>query len=214
MAFPTTGIIDTVTTTEDPVTTKWTTPLDVFSGNYYTDGSKMGGREGGAWYDLSTFGPDSEVWGTVTAVPASDGRPIRMYTNYTNPPDNNSGTFYRVSWVKISGSWYVSIHRCNAGSFTNILGSDYGPITALAAGYGVGMSCIGNVVTAYVRYGASGTSWTTITSADDSAAGSKITVAGYIAVHSDDATVFWDDIGGGTAGTGIQSIAVLSGVGW
>lgn len=202
--FPTTPLLDDFNRPdEDPATTNWTTPLWSGEGNAELFNQQFVRRGGvGAWYDLATFNvANVEMWATLVEVPSLDGYPVHSYF-VANPGGlSTSATLYHGSFVRTAGQWYTTISRINSG-VTTFLQADYGPITALSDGDGIGFRCINNVLYLYHRVGPSGNPWLLVTYYDDSLNAARLTGQIYLAVGQDQATKHWDNFGGGVSNIG------------
>lgn len=194
MSFPTTAVLDSFTAADGthPPDANWTTPLTGDGGAVLTvqQGAVTAGgaseRDGGYW-NPSAFGPDCEVFCTVSTLPAS-GETIRIYLRLT--PGSQTG--YRLVYTHgAPGS--VVIQRFTGGSATT-LATIAGGVT-LAAGEKIGLSAVGTVLTAY-RY--TGGAWTTLGSYDTAGDATKYTAAGNIGLVVQNLTVRVDSFGGGT----------------
>jgi hypothetical protein len=136
-----------------------------------------------AYWDLTTFGPDSEAYATITT-----GDYVGMYARVVDPGTGTSDS-YQASW---SGS-SLSLQRNDNGVSTQ-LGSTV--TLSKTTGHKLGIEAIGSAIKVYVD---SGSGWVERISQTDG----TYTAAGFIAFDIFDAagTQRVDDFGGGTVVT-------------
>lgn len=189
MAFPVNGILDDFTRANGALGANWTTPITAQSG--YTGTSEISGnacrRQAGttnsaATWNVSTFGPDCEVYATVAADPTTF-----PYLFLRSTSSSSNLTSYLIAVISGTG---LLIVKSVAGTQTN-LGSTF--TQTVSTGDSFGMSAVGSTLTAY--YKASAGSWTSLGSVTDS----SIAGAGYIGLqNSQNANSSHDNFGGGT----------------
>ena len=180
MAFPTTSILDNFNRapagSPPYLGSNYSGGLTISSNQVVTTNSST---DVGAVWNVSTFGPDCEVYVDITAMPTSGGAFLCLRSDITY---NNS---YLVEVVPT----FVVVGKLVSGSFTQI-GSNIN--VTFSAGDSFGASMIGNTITVYRKTSGS---WASIGSVTDS----TYTSAGYIALGIDtDASVILDNFGGGT----------------
>jgi hypothetical protein len=134
----------------------------------------------GAWYDLSTFGADSEAYLTVPVF--SDY--VGVFCRLSSPSGSYNG--YQASWAGSS----LTIQRLDAGVQTQ-LGAAV--TLAKANGYKLGIEAIGSTIKVYADTGGG---WVERASRTDS----THSAAGYIGFDAFDGSSLTriDDFGGGT----------------
>lgn len=198
LTFPTTGILDNFDrANEDPMTTNWTAPLFPGELSPALISNAMHGYNGtpstqaDAWYDVSNFGPDCEVYATmVAAVPVTDHMELWLRTA-SEGTSNTTGYFLRYS--PSAGTDSITIQRADIGS-DGALGATISQ--DVSAGDSLGLSAVGSTITAWYKPAAG--SWTSLGARTDS----TYTAAGKLAVRfiegGDPSTGIWDDFGGGT----------------
>ncbi len=200
MAFPTTGILDTFTgADENPIVTNWTVKIRPTDDNLKrlsnTLQNEFQGGIGSGWYDISTYGPDSEVWATVTTKGPTNGDQIRLYLRLV---DVGLSTVdgYEARLVSVdAGTDAVRIFRLDNGSSSQ-LGVDISQ--EFTDGDGFGFEAIGSTLAVYRK---SAGVWTLLDTRTDS----TYTAAGYLGVQFTQSGVgspVLDDFGGGTVVVG------------
>jgi hypothetical protein len=139
-----------------------------------------------AWnyWNVATFGPDSEAYVTVSRYGASDT--LRIGARVTGGTNNHSG--YYVA-IQATGVWSI-IRIDNGGSVT--LASS--PTQAISAGHKIGIRIVGSVISA-LHYTA-GAGWVQVLSYDTAADPVRYTAGGSLALEFKTSTL--DDFGGGT----------------
>ena len=201
-AFPTTGVLDTFTgADETPIATNWSGPiisgdlqLRRVSNQLAHNTSDTAG--GSSYYDLSTFGPNSECYITIPTFSSDDGASLHPWLRMANPgvAGATDGYLFEQSFFPATPD-RLRIKRVDNDVGTqlggNITAGEYG------AGDSIGSEIIGSTLQHYRR--PRGGSWGTYgTSRSDS----TYSGAGYIGLSGFPATVNstmrFDDFGGGT----------------
>jgi hypothetical protein len=163
----------------------------IVTSNTCERGSVSGSYRQGGYWNAATFGPDCEVFVTVTTVPAADAGGVWLYARLTTI---GSGTTdgYAVGVERAGGSFNQwGLYRIdNAGA--TILGS---AITqAVANGDGVGLEVVGSTLTAYHKPSAG--EWTSLgTRTDSTYTGAGNFGMEHLATPPD---IFVDNFAGGT----------------
>lgn len=183
MAFPTTGILDDFNrANENPLSNggKYNliaanTALQVVSNQCTGTGASVNA----ARYNVSSFGPDSEAYMTVTTVPGTSY--VRLWLRFTNPGASETG--YMMQWSNdangcrlfkmTSQDTYAQIAQNAAATYVN---NDV-----------IGFEAIGSQLTAYKN----GTSVVTV-------ADGTYATAGNIGIGINGTTGIVDNFGGGT----------------
>ena len=185
MAFPTTGILDSCTRADESPATGWTDNVDGSSyGGVRIVSNRLTPISGDSWdyFSASTYGPDCEVYWTDDVLAN-----VTVYLRLS-PIGSASVDGYGISRTATT----VSIIRLDNDADTVLAPA----ITqASSAGDSVGLSAIGDTLTAY--YKASGGSWTSIGTRTDS----TYNQAGRIAPYMTGSGASIYNIGGGNFGT-------------
>jgi hypothetical protein len=186
VSFPTTPILDTFTGTDGTdlpaYSANW---ADIGLGAWEIQGNAATGTAGGinvqSWNH--TYGPDSEVYGTISTKPP-DGGFMSMGLR------QGSGNGYAVEVDPLAGTDNVLLLRIDSGVSTGLATFSQ----ELTAGDGLGASMVGSLLTAWHRSGASG-AWTAVGSTTDT----TYTAAGTLSITNfADTTVRLDNFGGGS----------------
>lgn len=192
MAFPTTSVLDDFNraNTGPPPSASWSTGAIPGNGGMKVVSNQVGGDTNSgcdAYYNVATYGPDSEAYITLAVKPATTAEfwwlSLRLATPGTAGVDG-----YEIDVTSNA----VSIWRVTNGGYTQ-LGSDIS--VTFANGEKLGAEIIGSTLAVY-RYtgGAWGAALGTRTDSTYSAAGS-------IGIGADEAAMRGDDFGGGTVVT-------------
>jgi len=195
--FPTTSLLDNFNRANGALGSNWTagTITGETGAPTIVSNTAQGGTSGSslsANWNVTSFGPDSEVYATVTSKITSglsSGMQLRARYNagskntYTVYAEADTGT---DTWTlfKVSNSAYSQLGATFSQEF--------------AVGDAIGLSVVGTTLTAY--YKASGGSWTALTTRTDS----TFSAAGLIGMELEPGSgTFgsWDDFGGGTVVT-------------
>lgn len=188
MAFPTTGILDDFTGTENPISTGWTGPIYPGETQLQKASGTLRGGAGNSYYNTS-FSADQEAFVTIAVLPG-DGFTLSLFARIANP-NNASLDAYRVQFIyNAVGNDVVRIRRVDNTSSTT-LGGDI--LQDFSVGDGLGIECIGSTISAYRR---SGGIWSLLGSRTDS----TYSAGGFTGVELADGTCQIDDFGGGTIG--------------
>lgn len=198
MAFPTTSVLDNFNRTNEgpPPSASWSGPvfsghgqLKVSSNTCIPDGA---GNKNDYW-NVATFGPDSEAFVTITSKGATAW--VDVFVRLASPGTTGVDGY---SVEMDSGAATVTHYRIDNGVLT-ALGSAISQ--AFSNGDALGLKIVGSTLQAYRQ--PSGGSWATLgTTRSDS----TYTAAGNIGLHAANTSVVMDDFGGGTAlpvGTGL-----------
>jgi hypothetical protein len=153
VAFPTvTTVLDTFDRIDNTVLgASWTTYITSFTGT--RDGRIISNASTGDnnttlqqnYWNGATYGPDAEVFVTLTTLPATDADSVDLYIRLTTI---GSGTTdgYSMRWTKNVGDDTVEIRRIDNGT----AGVIAGPIACLlSAGDKIGFSAVGSDITAW-----------------------------------------------------------------
>ena len=199
-AFPTTSVLDNFTgSDEDPIATNWAGPIRVDVSNQMRRVSNaarsvVGGAACSSYYDIGTFGPDSEAFMTWSTVTTTDNDHLDLFMRISSPGTAGQVDYYFANFIKYAGAadsiaWQYTLD----GVGPTLIGSEQ--FTAdFAAGDAAGAEVIGSTLQAYRK--PSGGSWETFGS---SRSDSNVTAAGYIGIGgADNSTSIFDDFGGGT----------------
>lgn len=142
---------------------------------------------GSNWWNVATFGPDSEVYCDVPTLISGSATLKTLYLRLQSP--GTSGVDgYRMNVKESDSSWIIA--RIDDGASTQLGAS---ATQAPAAGDAWGFEAIGSTLAGYRKPSAG--SWTQILSRTDSTYGS----AGNIGLRNGaDATTTFDTFSGGT----------------
>ena len=151
MAFPTTSLLDALTTA-GALSANWTTPT---WGMAQTVQGSTGGAlttvagSGSAYWSAATFGPDTEVYITCAAV-SNAAVGLRMTNNGTSTAANLDGYVFQLN----TGGSFCQIRKIVNNVYTNL----GGPVTppTLGAGDLLGFSAVGSTLTGYYQAAGSG----------------------------------------------------------
>lgn len=193
-AFPTTGILATFTTTENPLSEggNFTNPLYNGNGNLEATGGQCkatnAGGDDSAYWDTTTFGPNCEIYVDV-ATAGADGNhnntlAIRIVDPGLTTLDGHGCTFFSGTTGATNGLAQVWEHT--NGSFTQI-GADIE--MDITNGVKTGYDGVGGTLGIYRNAG----SWV-----QEATRAAVYTAAGNIGIGIKDTTIRLDNMGGGT----------------
>jgi hypothetical protein len=201
MPFPATGLLDNFNRasldanwSDDPFN-------DAFGNLTLVDSTAVtasGGATAHSWWNVATYGPDSECYVVISTLPAN-AQIVQIAARLVSPDTSNStGDAYQVKWTYSSAgndSWEI-IRTVNSAdtslATTSAAGND------IAAGDAMGIEVTGNgaTVTIKAKVRQSGVWKDALTYEDTNAA--RLTAAGYLALLIQDSTARVDDFSGGT----------------
>jgi hypothetical protein len=194
-SFPTTSILDTFTgSDETPIATNWTAPLTPTDNsarrisNQFTPA--VAGGWSGAYYDLATYGPDSECYVTLATVGTAT-----VWVR-TQAPGTSGVDGYNVLYS--SATFRLSIIRVDNAVATNL---ENPIISALSAGDAIGIRAIGSTIQSWVRR--SGV-WELVSSVTDT----TYAGAGALASETEGTVARLDDFSGGTIPSSVTATIV------
>jgi hypothetical protein len=192
-AFPTTGILDNFNrANEDPLGNgNWTCPLRSGDNNLRVLSNLValpsaGIQTGNCYWSAADFGPDTEVFLTISTKPANS-ECLALVARISGAGSSISG--YWGEFCSSAGTDTWDLYRVDSGVFTH-LGTQ--GTAELTNGDKVGLEVIGNNIKLYYKPAAG--SWTLKTSASDS----TYPAAGKIGINIEQVTARGDDFGGGT----------------
>jgi hypothetical protein len=190
MAFPTNStVLDNFNRANGGPGTNWS--------NYYGDSAcaivsnaltGIASSYGGSYWNVTTFGPDCEIYYDVPTAAAGDA--LNLVARGANM-GGGSPNGYTIYITPNTGVW--TFGRLDAGAFTQ-LGATVTQVVSNADA--VGMSVVGSTITAY--YKASGGSWTSIATRTDT----TYSAAGNFGFELQNATLRIDNFSGGTVVAG------------
>lgn len=196
-AFPDNGVLETFTGSDNttPPNSNWTNAvlngassgtLEIF-GNGASGGTS--GIDSDAYWNVQTFGPDSECYATITNLGSTNGGIVHVRLANIGASTTDG---YRLEWQDAGN--VLSIDRLDNGTPTT-LGSTISQ--TISIGDKVGISAIGDQICAWYKVGAG--AWTQLSCRTDS----TYTAAGYIglSISNNSAVSSMDDFGGGTITT-------------
>lgn len=223
MAFPTTGILeDGSGADEDPIETHWQGSVIFISGdsgflaktsNQITNATG-GGTDTSANYDgvsgTQQFSGDIEIWATIVTTSAVNGDQFKLLMMNAFADPNADG--YELHVEKSAGTDIWRLRRRDNVTPT-VLGADMAQ--EIANGDSVGISRVGDVLTAYYKSGAG--AWTVVGTRSDS----TYTGPWWLGIKTVQASpLAWKTVpfGGGTVVTSAQispiTIPMTAGKGW
>ena len=189
MAFPTTSILDNFNRSNESGigagAGTWTSP--VFSGDgdiALTSNQIVFVGWDSAYYDAAQYGPDSEVYATVTATSATGTEIVCRH----NPSGVGGGVY---NYMLHTSRTVMEFYWTHNGTQTQ-LGASVS--VTIADGDSIGLEAVGSTLTAYHKPAAG--SWTSKGTRTDS----SITAAGYVGIAGNGSNV--DNFGGGTISGG------------
>lgn len=199
MAFPTTGLLHDFTGTAGtiPPSADWTNLIAGTGSGIKIVSNNCGGNIGGdgtfssGWWNLSTYGPDCEVYCVVpTRQLTTPARILSLFLGLITP-GSSSVDGYRFDITTDTATtpddfWKITRVDNNVGTQ---LGSTVGQ--AYASGDSFGAERIGSTLTGYLKTGGV---WSSVITQSDS----TYTSAGYIGVQMEDSVFRIDDFSGGT----------------
>jgi hypothetical protein len=205
MAFPTTGILDDfVGANQNPITTNWTSPMHSGHDALQRVSNSLQGQGAGSfssgYFDETTYGPDSEVYITVTTLPNLNSQ-VRLLLRLQNiGVDNWDGYQLRYSH-EAAGNDEFGIYRMDDTTDT-LLGASV--VQTLASGDSMGFEMIGDTLKGY--YKPSAGAWTELLERTDSTYDPAGNLGVMIAEGA--SPIVLNDFGGGTviAGSGLAWI--------
>jgi hypothetical protein len=183
MAFPTTSILDNFNRADGDVGSNWGAPawIDTVRLAISTNQVQFNDAGGGGYYNVSTYGPDSEVYITITTLSGS----LELYLRLDTPGAAANG--YRLRFR--SAFAQLLYYRLDGGVATQLGATD---TLTLSSGDSVGGDMVGSTLTAYTNQGA----WGSISTRTDT----TYTAAGYIGIDGSATAMLADNFGGGTIG--------------
>lgn len=217
MAFPTTSVLTSFTgADEDPLSEggNWSGPILATRGQLRRVGNQAApGTTGSAtrqsYWSLATFGPDTEVYGTVAAKGAN-GTYWDLAARIQTPNVSGTTDMYQLEVTTQSGTDTWDIYRIvnDSGTLLSAVGTQ-----EITAGDKIGFEVLGSGATVTLRaWYYNGTSWTQIGADVTDTSASRITAAGYIGLEANtlSGAQRLDDFGGGTVVVAGKSIVAPS----
>lgn len=208
MAFPVNAVLDSGTgTNANPVAGNWSGPI--FNGNgqlqrtsnQFANGPGAAGDDGSYW-NVSTFGPDVEVYATLPTVSAASSHYSEVHARIQSPNVAGATDSYAVVADMSSGGSIVIVH-VNNGSYSTLTSA----AQTWTNGDSFGIEVIGSspaTIKAYHKTSAG--AWTEKLSTTDS----SISSAGNIGWIISNTTLRGTNFGGGTIGAGANPKGPLS----
>jgi hypothetical protein len=192
VSFPTTSILDDFNrANENPLSFggKWSGPylIGFLQFQVISNQADPGGGTAGNWWNVKKFGPDCEVYLDVVTAPTVSGDQFAIIARSVNPGGSTSAIDgYALQYTAGSTPQWL-LTATLGGSILNSVSITHD----LQNGDTVGLSCVSNLMTAYIKRAGVWTSMGTLTD-------SLITAAGYLAIFGDSGV--YDNFGGGTGG--------------
>lgn len=198
MTAPSLGILDTFNRANGALGPNWSSPT--YSGDSSPTiisnacGQSSGTSFADANWSAASFGPDSEVYATLSAVPAAANQAY-LQARIQNP-NNALMSAYTLIVNKAAGTDTVDLMRTIANVDTSIGTRSQ----EVAAGDAVGLVVLGAgaTVTIQIWYKASGGAWAQLGADISDTDALRIVAAGAIGLGTQAAAARWDDFGGGT----------------
>lgn len=203
MAFPTSSVLTNFTQADGALPGTWTNDI-VGSGvgQVAVASNQLAVNTFGrtAWWNGSTFGPDTEVFCTVATKPADGAGWLQLWAR-VQTPGSSAADGYKIELGPAGGTDSVDVYRVINGVDTSI-GSVSQEFTA---GDRLGAEITGTGATVSIQiYRHNGTSWSAVGSPITDSNAARIVSAGYIGVggYQTANTMRIDDFGGGTLSGG------------
>lgn len=194
--FPTTGLLDSFAgADETPIATNWSGPIFSGIGELRRLSNALAPNAtvfGGSYYDIASFGPDSEVYATIAVL---DGGGV--FTGFLYCRAQSVGTTsldgYIAYFYDSTGAGELRMAREDNGSDTDL--ATYTPPDPIAVGDKYGLRCLGTTIELWYAPVSTG-SWSMVASAVDA----TYNLSGRLGVALDSAApaTRLDDFGGGT----------------
>jgi hypothetical protein len=198
--FPASGILDDFNRANEgpPPSANWTGFVGLSQGdNLEVISNQLGTTttDASAWWNVSTFGPDCEVYCTLPVV---SGANVYLYARGANP---GTGTLdaYLVFW---SSGGNVFTYRIDNDILTQ-LGTQVA--LSLAANDKLGLEVVGDDLTIYADTAGS---WTS----RDAHVDATYSAAGFIAIGTNNTASRFDDFGGGTVVAASTDVMLVMGM--
>ncbi len=200
MTFPTTSVLDNFNRANGDPGTNWTFPVGNQGGLKFTIDTNQAAfpdstNEG--YWNVSTYGPDCEVY---TGLPTVAGSDFEMYMRVASP--GGSFNCYALKWNSVFQR--LNYFRVDSGVFTQ-LGANDDSVAGPVSGDSVGAEINGTTLTAHIKQGGTWAAYATRTDSTYSA-------AGYLGWYDNSSTLRGDNFGGGTIG-GVTATNVLAWIG-
>lgn len=207
MAFPTTGILDDFNRADGPVGSNW--GLDPFNANSETPqvtsnqfappsprGSSFATE---AWWAAADFGPDSECYATIAALPTTNSVMYVWARGAGLSTSVSTADCYEVEWQLLTGNDTINIYRViDTGS--TVIATLTAASCNLAAGDKLGIEVLGTGATVTVTaYKFQSGAWSSVLSFGDTDP-ARLLAPGAIGCGIFDGTGLtgrFDDFGGG-----------------
>lgn len=192
MAFPTTSLLDDFDRADNAdLGTNWTTPVYTGTSNLRIVTNRAGyniadAAERSEYWNVQTFGPDSEVWVTMQTKPTGNGNFCGLFVRIADAGGAADG--YVLAFITDAAADIWRLYRLDNGAFTQI-DTD---TSEGADGDGIGLEAIGDQIKGYHRVAGV---WSEIVSATSG----TYSAAGHIGIDIQGNTAFFDNVGGGTA---------------
>lgn len=163
-----------------------------------TTAGNTGNLDEQAWYDTNTFGPASEAFIRITALPTSSGDKFGLSCRVQTPTTANVDGYHLI--IGFNGTVYTwELHSVINQSFTLRTSTTQ----AVAAGDWIGLTAYGTDIKMWHR--PTGGTWTQIGSTVSNA---EVTLDGYIGFYIRGTNIRMDMFGGGNIGEISSPIAV------
>ena len=197
MAFPTTGVLDSgVRSNENPLSDegKWTNGQMPEAWGYSMQLLSNVIKGGGASYNSAhrnnaDYGPDVEVYVTVTAKDTTNGNDCNLFARLRQIAETTTDG-YSLNIALAAGADVWSLLRWENGAYSATLGATF--TQEISAGDSVGLSIVGSTLTAW--YKAVGGVWSRLAERDDA----TYPGAGKLGLVAYSTAWEFNDYGGGT----------------
>lgn len=190
MTFPTTSILDDFNRSDEgpPPSADWSTdPRNVGTLGLVVQSNELrtesGANDGEAWWSGDAFGPDQEMYLTLTY--GGDFPNMEMWLRV-----DGAGTSGVTAYLLYVSHSDIRFQKYVSGSYTT-LGSVIGH--SLDTGWSVGFSVVGSTLTSYLKDNVGG-AWTQFHTETDT----SLTTGDNLAFLAFDDNLTYDDFGGGT----------------
>jgi hypothetical protein len=151
MAFPSTGILDNFSgSDETPISTNWSGPIISGQGQNRKITNRMLGQaaaaHGGSYYDVATYGPDCEVYGTYASF-LNNGNYISLLARGANMNSASVDGYY-LEVMKEAGTDTFKVQVIVAGTFTQLGATENQDVSA---GDVIGMRIEGSLISVFLN---------------------------------------------------------------
>jgi hypothetical protein len=190
--FPTTGLLDDFNRVDaNPISGNWAQHVRIGNRLKIISNQVATGTAGTScsdYFSLADYGPDSEIFVTVAALPVNVTERLELFLRLDNEAAAAS-TGYRLRIAKAASNYDWTLYWMDATSGTNLIASATN--IALAVGNKIGFEAISSALNAYLW---NGTSWSSKLSGTDT----HYSTVGRLSIGLNGDAWRIDDFSGGT----------------